>query len=52
LWKNEIGKELVMPKKRFGAEPIVVLFRQIEASMAQGISAPEACRDARISQQN
>lgn len=41
-----------MPKKRFGAERIVTLLRQIELLMAQGKSAPEACRDAGISQQN
>jgi len=40
-----------MPKKRFGAEQIVTLLRQIEVSMAQGKSAPVACRDAGISQQ-
>ena len=38
-----------MPKKRFGAEQIVTLLRQIEVLMAQGKSAPEACRDAGIS---
>jgi putative transposase len=41
-----------MPKKRFGAEQIVTLLRQIEVLMAQGKSAPEACRDAGISQQS
>jgi len=45
-------KELVMPKKRFGDEQIVTLLRQIEVSMAQENSAPVACRDAGISQQN
>jgi len=40
-----------MPKKRFSAEQIVTLLRQIEVSMAQGKSAPEACREAGISQQ-
>ena len=35
-----------MPKKRFGAEQIVTLLRQIEVLMAQGKSAPEAYRDA------
>jgi len=43
---------LVMPKKRFSAEQIVTLLRQIEVSMAQGKSAPEACREAGISQQS
>jgi len=47
-----LGKELVMPKKRFGDEQIVTLLRQIEVSMAQKNSAPVACRDAGISQQN
>jgi len=41
-----------MPKKRFNAEQIVTLLRQIEVLMAQGKSAPEACPDAGISQQN
>ena len=31
-----------MPKKRFSAEQIVTPLRQIEVSMAQGKSAPEA----------
>jgi transposase InsO family protein len=37
-----------MPKKRFNAEQIVMLHRQIEVSIAQGNSAPVACRDAGI----
>src|ERR1035438_10897127 len=41
-----------MPKKRFSAEQIVTLLRQMELSMAQGKSAPEACRTAEISQQS
>ena len=41
-----------MPKKRFSAEQIVTLLRQIEVSMAQGKSSPVACRDAGISQQS
>ena len=41
-----------MPKKRFSAEQIVTLFRQIEVSMAQGNFTPVACRDAGISLQN
>ena len=41
-----------MPKKRFSAEQIVTLLRQIEVLMAQGRSAPEACREVGISQQN
>jgi hypothetical protein len=37
-----------MPKKRFGAEQIVTLLRQIEVLMVQGKSALVACRDAGI----
>ena len=32
-----------MPKKRFSAEQIVTLLRQIEVSIAQGKSAPVSC---------
>ncbi len=41
-----------MPKKRFSAEQIVTLLRQIEVSMARGNATPVACRDAGISLQN
>ena len=41
-----------MPKKRFGAEQIVILLRQIEVLISQGKSAPIACREAGISQQS
>ena len=41
-----------MPKKRFSAEQIVVLLRQIEVLMSQGKIAPIACREAGISQQS
>ena len=41
-----------MPKKRFSAEQIVTLLRQIEVSIAQGKCASVACRDAGISLQN
>ena len=40
-----------MPKKRFSAEQIVTLLRQIEVLMAQGKPTPVACRDAGISLQ-
>jgi putative transposase len=43
---------LVMPKKRFSAEQIVVMLRQIEVLMSQGKAAPVACREAGISQQS
>ena len=41
-----------MPKKRFSAEQIVTVLRQIEALMSQGKAAPVACREAGISQQS
>ena len=41
-----------MPKKRFSAEQIVMLLRRIEVSIAQGKTAPIACRDAGISLQS
>jgi putative transposase len=41
-----------MPKKRFSAEQIVTLLRQIEVLMAEGNSAPDACLDSGISQQS
>ena len=41
-----------MPKKRFSAEQIVVLLRQIEVLMSQGKAAPVACQAAGISQQS
>jgi transposase-like protein len=41
-----------MPKRRFSAEQIVVLLRQIEVLMSQGKAAPVACREAGISQQS
>jgi putative transposase len=40
-----------MPKRRFSAEQIVVVLRQIEVLMSQGKAAPVACREAGISQQ-
>ncbi len=41
-----------MPKKRFSAEQIVTVLRQIEVGMAQGKTAPVACREAGISRQS
>jgi putative transposase len=45
-------RSLEMPRKRFSAEQIVVLLRQIEVLMWQGEAAPVACREAGISQQS
>jgi putative transposase len=47
-----LERSLVMPKKRFSAEQIVVVLRQIEVLMSQGKGAPVACREAGISQQS
>ena len=41
-----------MPKKRFSAEQIVILLRQIEVAMGQGKSTQIACRDVGISEQS
>jgi putative transposase len=41
-----------MPKKVFSAKQIVTPLRQIEVLMAQRESAPDACREAGISQHN
>ena len=41
-----------MPKKRFSAEQIVVVLRQIEVLQSQGKSPPVAYREAGISQQS
>ena len=38
-----------MPKKRFSAEQIVVVLRQIEVLMLPGKATPVACREAGIS---
>lgn len=41
-----------MPKKRFSAEQIVALLRQIEVATVQGKSISIACREAGISDQS
>jgi transposase-like protein len=41
-----------MPKKRFSAEQIVTLLRQIEVAVSAGKSAQLACREAGISEQS
>jgi hypothetical protein len=43
--KWSLKEALVMPKKRFNAEQIVTLPRQLEVSIAQGKSAPVASRE-------
>ena len=37
-----------MPKKRFSAEQVVVLLRQIEVAMGQGKSTQIACQESGI----
>ncbi len=41
-----------MPKKRFSAEQIITLLRQIEVSISTGRSTQMACREAGISEQS
>ena len=41
-----------MPKKRFSAEQIVALLRQIEVATAQGKTIGVACREAGMSDQS
>ena len=41
-----------MPKKRFSAEQIVTLLRQIDVSISTGRSTQMACREAGISEQS
>ena len=41
-----------MANKRFSAEQIVTLLRQVEVATAQGKSVPIACREAGVSDQS
>lgn len=41
-----------MARKRYGAEQIVTLLRQIEVSVSSGKSTQIACREAEISEQS
>jgi putative transposase len=52
MLETVLERSLVMPKKRFSAEQIVVLLRQIEVATAQGKSISIACREAGISDQS
>ena len=40
-----------MPMKRYKAEQIVTLLRQIEVGIANGKPTPQACKEAEINQQ-
>jgi putative transposase len=52
LLETDLERSFVMPKKRFSAEQIVTLLRQIEVAMSAGKSAQLACREAGISEQS
>ena len=44
-------EERVMPIKRHKAEQIVTMLRQIEVSIANGKTTPQACKEAEITMQ-
>jgi putative transposase len=46
--ENHSGGELDMPMKRYKAEQIVTLLRQIEVGIANGKPSPQACKEAEI----
>jgi putative transposase len=52
MLETVLERSFVMPKKRFSAEQIVTLLRQIEVSMSAGKSTQIACREAGISEQS
>jgi transposase-like protein len=52
MLETDLERSIGMPKKRFSAEQIVVLLRQIEVAMGAGKSAQLACREAGISEQS
>jgi len=41
-----LEEERVMPIKRYKAEQIVTMLRQIEVSVANGKTTPQACKEA------
>jgi putative transposase len=43
-----LEETLVMPIKRYKAEQIVTMLRQIEVSIANGKATPQACKEAEI----
>jgi putative transposase len=46
-----LEEKLVMPIKRYKAEQIVTMLRQIEISIANGKPTPQACKEAEITVQ-
>jgi hypothetical protein len=47
-----LEEKLVMPIKRYKPEQIVTMLRQIEVSMANGKTTPQACKEAEITMQS
>jgi putative transposase len=47
-----LEEKLVMPIKRYKAEQIVTMLRQIEVSIANGKTTPQACKEAEITMQS
>jgi putative transposase len=46
-----LEEKLVMPIKRYKPEQIVTMLRQIEVSIANGKTTPQACKEAEITMQ-
>jgi putative transposase len=46
-----LEEKLVMPIKRYKPEQIVTMLRQIEVSVANGKTTPQACKEAEITMQ-
>jgi len=46
-----LEEELVMPMQRYKPEQIVTMLRQIEVSIANGKTTPQACKEAAITVQ-
>jgi putative transposase len=49
--ENSPGGRPVMSTKRYKAEQIVTLLRQIEVELANGKTTPQACKEAQITVQ-
>jgi putative transposase len=49
--ENSLRREAGMGIRRYKAEEIVVLLRQIEVAIANGKTTPQACREAEITVQ-
>jgi transposase-like protein len=49
--ENSAGGRLEMPNKRYKAEQIVTLLRQIEVGIANGKTTPQVCKEAEITVQ-